>query len=71
MAKQKDRARSDSRPGTYSRILAGVDDMKIDDVIDTALQERGVDPYDNKINRVYDTSEVSVELVTYSTLDSI
>lgn len=47
----------ESRPGTYSHILTGVDDIKLDDVlIDTTLQERD-DPYHNRIDK-YSSPEV-------------
>ena len=55
-AKQKERLRTESRPGTYSHILTGVDDIKLDDVIDITLQERD-DPYHNRIDK-YSSSEV-------------
>ena len=52
----KERVRTESRPGTYSHILTGVDDIKLDDVIDITLQERE-DPYQNRIDK-YSSSEV-------------
>ena len=56
-AKQKDRVRElDARRGTYSHLVTGVDDIKLDDVIDTTLQERE-DPYENRIDK-YNSSEV-------------
>ena len=52
-AKQKERERLKDKPA-FSQILTGVDDMRIDDLVDSA------DYHDEKISKYYNNEEVSI-----------